>query len=56
MRRDRKPPPRIDLKTASIDELREADRVSRRRPLGSGYQIVIIEDVELTTKAGGRLA
>lgn len=32
-----------------IDELREADRVSRRRPLGSGYQIVIIENVELTT-------
>jgi len=32
-----------------IDELREADRVSRRRPLGSGYQIVVIEDVELTT-------
>ena len=32
-----------------IDELREADRVSRRRPLGPGYQIVIIEDVELTT-------
>jgi DNA polymerase-3 subunit delta' len=32
-----------------IDELREADRVSRRRPLGSGYQIVIIEEVELTT-------
>ncbi len=32
-----------------IDELREADRVSRRRPLGAGYQIVIIENVELTT-------
>lgn len=32
-----------------IDELREADRASRRRPLGSGYQIVIIDDVELTT-------
>lgn len=32
-----------------IDELREADRVSRRRPLGVGYQIVIIDDVELTT-------
>ncbi|HEY5439467.1 MAG TPA: hypothetical protein VIJ99_11270 [Acidimicrobiales bacterium] len=32
-----------------IDELREADRISRRRPLGAGYQIVIIEDVELTT-------
>ena len=32
-----------------IDELREADRVSRRRPLGAGYQIVVIENVELTT-------
>ena len=32
-----------------IDELREADRVSRRRPLGAGYEIVVIEDVELTT-------
>ena len=32
-----------------IDELREAERVSRRRPLGPGYQIVVIEDVELTT-------
>jgi DNA polymerase-3 subunit delta' len=32
-----------------IDELREADRVSRRRPLGDGYQIVILEDIELTT-------
>ena len=28
-----------------IDELREADRISRRRPLGSGYQIVVLEDV-----------
>ena len=32
-----------------IDELREADRVGRRRPLGAGYQIIIIEDVDLTT-------
>jgi DNA polymerase-3 subunit delta' len=32
-----------------IDELREADRVSRRRPLGPGYEIVILEDIELTT-------
>lgn len=32
-----------------IDELREAERVSRRRPLGSGYEIVVIENVELTT-------
>ena len=30
-----------------VDELREGERVSRRRPLGSGYQIVVIEDVEL---------
>src|SRR5665213_3260370 len=32
-----------------LEEIREAERVSRRRPLGSGYQIVVIEDVELTT-------
>ncbi len=31
-----------------VDELREAERVSRRRPLGEGYQVVIIPDVELT--------
>ena len=32
-----------------VDELREAERVSRRRPLGDGYQVVVIPDVELTT-------
>jgi DNA polymerase-3 subunit delta' len=32
-----------------VDELREADRISRRRPLGAGYQIVILEEVDLTT-------
>ena len=32
-----------------MEEIREAERVSRRRPLGPGYQIVVIEDVELTT-------
>src|ERR1700677_2789539 len=32
-----------------MEEVREAERVSRRRPLGEGYQIVVIEDVELTT-------
>jgi DNA polymerase III subunit delta' len=32
-----------------MEEIREAERVARRRPLGSGYQIVVIEDVELTT-------
>jgi DNA polymerase III subunit delta' len=32
-----------------IDELREIERISRRRPLGEGYQVVIVQDVELTT-------
>ncbi len=32
-----------------VDELRVAERVSRRRPLGRGYQIVVLEDIELTT-------
>ena len=30
-----------------VDDLREVDRVSRRRPLGSNYQIMVIHDVEL---------
>ncbi len=30
-----------------VDEIREAERVARRRPLGGGYQIVVLEDVEL---------
>jgi DNA polymerase-3 subunit delta' len=32
-----------------MEEIREAERVARRRPLGAGYQIVVIEDAELTT-------
>jgi DNA polymerase-3 subunit delta' len=32
-----------------MEEIREAERVSRRRPLGPGYQIIVLEDVELTT-------
>ncbi len=32
-----------------VDELREAERVARRRPIGEGYQVVVIPDVELTT-------
>ncbi|MGH3732872.1 MAG: hypothetical protein ACRDVC_05770 [Acidimicrobiales bacterium] len=32
-----------------MEEVREAERVARRRPLGAGYQIIVIEDVELTT-------
>ncbi len=31
-----------------VDELREAERLGRRRPLGDGYQIVVLEDIELT--------
>jgi DNA polymerase-3 subunit delta' len=31
-----------------VDDLREVDRISRRRPLGEGYQIMIVNDVELT--------
>jgi DNA polymerase-3 subunit delta' len=32
-----------------MEEVREAERVARRRPLGEGYQIVVLEDIELTT-------
>src|SRR5665213_4598613 len=32
-----------------LEEIREAERVARRRPLGVGHQIVVIEDIELTT-------
>jgi len=31
-----------------VDDLRDVDRVSRRRPLGAGYHIVIVNDIELT--------
>ena len=31
-----------------VDDLREMDRISRRRPLGAGHQIMIVPDVELT--------
>ena len=31
-----------------VDDLREIDRVSRRRPLGGGYQVMIVHDVDLT--------
>ena len=32
-----------------VDELREAERISRRRPLGRGFQVVVIPDVDLMT-------
>jgi DNA polymerase-3 subunit delta' len=31
-----------------VDELREIDRVSRRRPLGVGYHVMVVPEVELT--------
>lgn len=31
-----------------VDDLREVDRISRRRPLGDGYQIMIVHDIEVT--------
>ncbi len=31
-----------------VSEIREAERVGRRRPLGRGRQVVIMEDIELT--------
>jgi DNA polymerase-3 subunit delta' len=30
----------------SVDELREAERVGRRRPLGRGYLVVVLENIE----------
>ncbi|HEV2428015.1 MAG TPA: hypothetical protein VGS61_07335, partial [Acidimicrobiales bacterium] len=35
--------------TWRVSEVREAERVGRRRPLGSGRQVVVIEDVDLAT-------
>ncbi|MFI5035892.1 MAG: hypothetical protein ACHQFZ_06780 [Acidimicrobiales bacterium] len=35
--------------TWRVPEIREAERVGRRRPLGDSRQVVVIEDVELTT-------
>jgi DNA polymerase-3 subunit delta' len=32
-----------------IDELRTAERVARRRPIGTARQIVVLENIELTT-------
>ncbi len=39
----------------SVDELAEAERVSRRRPLGRGHQIVVIENIELAAATAGKL-
>jgi DNA polymerase III subunit delta' len=35
--------------TWRVPEIREAERVGRRRPLGDSWQVVILEDIELTT-------
>ncbi len=39
----------------SADEIREIERVSRRKPLGAGYQIVVVENIELAVLQIGRL-
>ena len=39
----------------NVEEFSVAERVSRRKPLGSGYQIVVIENVELAGASVGRL-
>lgn len=41
--------------TWKVEELAEAERVSRRRPLGVGHQIVVIENIELAASAGAKL-
>ena len=33
----------------SVEELREAERVGRRRPLGQGYLVVVLENIEFAT-------
>ncbi|HTT59043.1 MAG TPA: hypothetical protein VMF33_03260 [Acidimicrobiales bacterium] len=35
--------------TWRMEEIRDIERVARRRPLGAGYQVVVLEDVDLTT-------
>lgn len=39
----------------SVDEIREAERIARRRPVHDGYQIVILPNIELSTLAGPAL-
>jgi DNA polymerase-3 subunit delta' len=39
----------------SVNEFGEAERVSRRKPLGPAHQIVVIENVELAVQSAGRL-
>jgi DNA polymerase III subunit delta' len=39
----------------SVDELAEAERVSRRRPLGGGFQIVVLESIELAVASATKL-
>jgi DNA polymerase-3 subunit delta' len=39
----------------TVDELAEAERISRRRPLGAGWQIVVLESIELAVASAGKL-
>ena len=39
----------------SVDEIRETERIARRRPVHDGYQILILPNIELSTLAGPAL-
>ncbi len=39
----------------SVDEIRESERIARRRPLHDGYQILILPSIELSTNAAPAL-
>lgn len=39
----------------SVDEIREAERIARRRPVHDGYQVVILPQIELSSLAGPAL-
>jgi len=39
----------------SVDEIREAERIARRRPMHDGYQVLILPNIELSTNAAPAL-
>ena len=41
--------------TWRVSDLVEAERISRRKPLGAGYQIVVVENIELATSSFPKL-
>jgi DNA polymerase-3 subunit delta' len=40
----------------SVDDIRSVEMVARRRPLGGGFQIIVIEDIELLATPGNTAA